>query len=114
MSDSKSTEELRRLVSWELVDAAKKQINAAYIGTTLPVDLAENIDNVMRLLDQELERRVKAAENAVIDKANSQCECGEKHFGTPVRSVMGNVTTYCQFSRVRPSTLTNQDTKEDK
>lgn len=54
---------------------------------------------VMQLITAEKRK----AEGAVIEKAHTPCECGKDHFGTPVRSVQGNITTYCQFSRIVPS-----------
>jgi DsbC/DsbD-like thiol-disulfide interchange protein len=46
--------------------------------------------------------REAEAENKVIEIAHRKpCDCGStEHFPTPVRSVQGNVTYYCQFSRV--------------
>jgi hypothetical protein len=55
-------------------------------------------------IDALIAQRIAEAENHVINKAHSPCECGsKKHFATPVRSVTGIVTTYCQFSRMEPS-----------
>jgi hypothetical protein len=62
-------------------------------------ELAE-VDKTKQALLALVKTEVEKAEQAVIDKAHTPCECGKDHFGTPVRSVQGNVTTYCQFSRV--------------
>lgn len=58
---------------------------------------------LLDIIEAHTKQRVQAAEDKVIKKAHKPCECGKEHFGTPVRSVQGNVTTYCQFSRVKPS-----------
>lgn len=49
-----------------------------------------------------IDEYVEGVEDAVIKIANSPCECGKDHYGTPVRSVNGSVTTHCQFARVVP------------
>jgi hypothetical protein len=56
-------------------------------------------------LQQLLLEARQEAEDAVIAIAHRKpCDCGSNdHFPTPVRSVMGNVTYYCQFSRIVPS-----------
>lgn len=47
----------------------------------------------------------KAGEDAVLKVSESGCECGRDHKATPVRSVTGAITSYCQFSRVTLSAL---------
>lgn len=58
---------------------------------------------------------VVEAEDAVIAIAHRKpCDCGSNdHFPVPVRSVMGPVTYYCQFSRVELSAALQQQQKDD-
>lgn len=66
------------------------------------------------LKPEDVERAVNTAEDAVIEKAHKPCECGSDHFATPVRSVTGVVTTYCQFSRIQLSKLNREEKKDAK
>lgn len=56
-------------------------------------------------IEQYAQQVAREAEDNLIKKSHQQCECGSDHFATPVRSVQGNITTYCQFRRVRLSEL---------
>lgn len=60
------------------------------------------------------DRAVRKAEDKVIDIAHSKpCDCKRSdHLPTPVRSVQGDITKYCQFSRVLLSDQLQQPTKE--
>lgn len=58
-----------------------------------------HLDSVVRYVQQEIAK----AEDGVIQIAHKPCECGQPHHATPVRSVQGGVTSYCQFSRVKLS-----------
>ena len=62
---------------------------------------------IMQLFSAHTQAAAAAAEDRVIDIAHRKpCDCGStEHFPTPVRSVTGSVTYFCQFSRIAPSGL---------
>lgn len=61
------------------------------------------------VLKSHLQTQVERAEKRILDLAQKPCECRRDHLATPVRSVTGVLTTYCQFSRIvrTEATLTN-------
>lgn len=83
-------------------------------------DIKSTIDRLETFIHQRDEARdahfqaaVQGAEDRVIEIAHrSPCDCGStEHLPTPVRSVTGAVTFYCQFSHVVPSGNLKQEGK---
>jgi len=80
-------------------------------GFGLKVDLDDEYSKAFIALNKLIQSERTKAEQFVIDLAHRPCECGKDHLATPVRSVTGALTSYCQFSRVTLSASTQTSTE---
>jgi hypothetical protein len=73
-------------------------------GNDIKLSAAMEIDLLQRVAAQK-QRWVKTAEDKIYAEAEKVCPQHGNHLMTPVRSVQGVPTSYCEFSRVVPSAL---------
>lgn len=113
-----------KLADWQgYYEEAKKNLpegtrefvdDASWAGEQLKAErIRLSVADLITLITAHTEKAVLAAEDKVIEIAHRKpCDCGSKdHLPTPVRSVQGPVTYYCQFSYVTPSATTPKEEK---